>query len=166
MNLGAWHMRRIVVLAFAALAMRAAAEQKVVFEKDDENIETMDEQDIVVKSFLEALSRGDTDKLLELTTDPFSFDGREVRGKDRLKAEWKKTYEDRRNVLSRLNLSDYEIMKYEEAVDRFGPPPAKFRRLKLNRCEFVAVRLENRKGFVLILAKDRAGDWLVTAVAE
>ena len=57
-------------------------------------------------------------------------------------------------------------MKYGEAVEKFGRPPAKFRKLDLRRCEFVAVRLEHRKGFVLILAKDHAGDWLVTAVAE
>lgn len=120
----------------------------------------------LAKNFVAALAGADVSRLLELGADPFSFDGREVSGREQLSQAWRQLAEKKTALWHRLQDAHIETMLYADAVERFGPPPAKFRKLGLRRCHFAAVRLAGRKGFLLIMKKDRKDTWHVVAVAE
>ena len=124
------------------------------------------QQTELARNFLAALADGDIDELLELGADPFSFDGREVAGRKLLRRAWQRLARRKSALLRRLPEARVETMLFADAIERFGPPPAKFRKLGLRRCHFAAVRLTGHRGFLLIMKKDARGRWRVVAVAE
>ena len=66
-----------------------------------------------------------------------------------------------------IGIGGGSVMDYAKAIERFGPPPGKFKHLKLKRCRFAAITFDSRPGFLMILKPGPKKDtWRVTAVTD
>ncbi|MBW1809850.1 MAG: hypothetical protein JRJ87_16765 [Deltaproteobacteria bacterium] len=117
--------------------------------------------------FVAALLTAETDQLVELCTDPFTFEGKQIKGKTQIKLHWLGYLVKYKSDLKKLDSGLVEVMDYKAALKRFSKPPKKFSHLRLQQCRFAAVSFEHHNGIMLILSKNKKKDgWLVTAVTD
>jgi hypothetical protein len=117
--------------------------------------------------FVAALLTAETDQLVELCTDPFTFEGKQLKGKAKIKLHWLAYMTKHKYDLKNLRSGLVEVLDYKAALKRFSAPPKKFSHLRLQQCRFAAVSFEHRNGIMLILSKNKKKDgWLVTAVTD
>ncbi len=119
----------------------------------------------VAYEFVKAVGQGNVERLLDLSTDPFNFDGREVAGAER-KTEWESFLQRNRSARRIFDRAKLENLDYAEVVKRFGPPPEKFSKLPLKSCIFSVVSLPERTGFLLILRQVEKETWRVAAATD
>jgi len=120
----------------------------------------------VAHNFLRAMMNAESGELAQLGTDPFTFDGRVVKGREKIESFWKRFMKRNSGELDDLASGEITIYKYTEAVEKFGSPPAKFSHLKLKRCRFAAISFNKRNGILLILFRNKKKAWQVTAVSD
>lgn len=116
--------------------------------------------------FLSAMAAGQAHVLAGLGTDPFDFDGRQVKGLTLIMKEWERVLARSSNDLKKSLGTQIDIFGYKTAELKFSKPPKKFSYLKLRRCLFAAVTFDNRNGFLLIFKKDKKKKWRVAAITD
>ncbi len=117
--------------------------------------------------FVSALITADGDRLAELCADPFTFEGKQIKGKDKIKLHWLRYVAKYKYDLRKLRSGLVEVMDYKAAVKRFSKPPKKFSHLRLQQSRFAAISFEHHNGILLILKKNKKRDgWLVMAVSD
>jgi hypothetical protein len=122
----------------------------------------------LAKVFADSLVGAKADLLAAMGTDPFTFDGRVVSGRQAILQTWKDVFAKHGRRLERAGSPGLEAIDYPEAIQRFGPPPKKFSHLPLSKCWFAVLRFPKRAGLVLILSRGKDADegWLVTGVTD
>ena len=103
--------------------------------------------------------------LAKIGTDPFTFDGRIIKGYQAIEKAWKPILSRSQASLSQQKGSRFEILDFKAVVARFGKPPKKFSHLPLRKCRFVVCRFDSRPGMMLIVLK-MEGAWMVTAITD
>ncbi|HOX46278.1 MAG TPA: hypothetical protein PK668_21925 [Myxococcota bacterium] len=184
MSRHAWACACLVLgLSAAATAQPAGRPPAVPPEQ-----ETQRQVAVVAEEYLEVLLAGKADILAALGTDPFTFDGRVVKGRQEIMRTWQRMLSGPAGKLAEQPGLQLAVFDHAKALELFGPAPAKLAHLALPRCMFVAVTFEARKGFLLVLTRnpravapdprgkpeDAVKDpdegaeapWLVTAVTE
>lgn len=116
--------------------------------------------------FLAAMAAGQAHVLAGLGTDPFDFDGRQVKGLKPIMKHWEQVLFRHGKELKDLQGTQIDIFGYQTAELKFSKPPKKFAYLSLRRCLFAAVTFDNRNGLLLIFKKDRKKKWRVAAVTD
>jgi hypothetical protein len=144
----------IVLVVFSLVSLRSSAE----------NIADQSEIFELLQAYVEDLAKGNIEDLVAAGTDPFTFDGRVVKGRKNIGIFYQK-------IITRGDLDDQaeaniELFDYQAALKRFGEPPGKLSHLKLKRCMFAAVTYASRRGFLIVLTKTRKEGWRVTAVTD
>jgi hypothetical protein len=133
---------------------------------DDLPEEVDDTPGSAAHNFLSRLVAAELDDLVKLGTDPFTFDGRILKGQEEIKACWKRFLARNKRELEFLLKGETTIYDYNAAVEKFGVPPKKFSHLRLKQCKFAVFTFAKRNGVVLILSPDKKKGWRVTAVTD
>ena len=115
---------------------------------------------------LSAMAAGQAHVLAGLGTDPFDFDGRQIKGLMPIMKEWERVLARGGNALKKPQGTQIDIFGYKTAEMKFSKPPKKFSCLNLRRCLFAAVTFDNRNGFLLIFKKDQKKKWRVAAIPD
>jgi hypothetical protein len=116
--------------------------------------------------FLSAMAAGQAQVLAGLGTDPFDFDGRQVKGLKPIMKHWEQVLPRRGKDLQDPQGAQIDIFGYKTAELKFGKPPKKFSYLNLRRCLFAAITFENQNGLLLIFKKDKKKKWRVAAITD
>lgn len=116
--------------------------------------------------FLTAMVAGQAHVLAGLGTDPFDFDGRQIKGLNPIMKHWEQVLSRRGKDLRNPQGAQIDIFGYKTAELKFSKPPKKFSYLNLRRCLFAAVSFENRNGLLLIFKKDKKKKWRVSAITD
>jgi len=120
----------------------------------------------VATDFIHTLASGETADLLSLVSDPFTVEGRILKGQEQITGFLEERLAATRAELRKQPDARIEVFPYQTAVERFGKPPRKFSHINLKRCLFAAVTYPKRRGFLLILKKHKKDSWRVTAVTD
>jgi len=118
------------------------------------------------RDFLEAILGTDPSKLADLGTNPFSFDGRELHGRQNIEQYWNWLFDQHRSVLKQQQTGQIDLLDYRAMRKRFGPAPKKFKHLRLRHCKFAVISLKKRAGLLMILSKHKKNGWQVTAISD
>ncbi len=118
------------------------------------------------RAFLKAVLATDATKLADLGTDPFSFDGRELSGRQNIKQSWNWFFDQHRPTMKQQQTGQIDLLDYRAMRKRFGAAPKKFKHLGLRHCRFAVVSFEKRAGFLMILSKHKKAGWQVTAMSD
>ena len=118
--------------------------------------------DLVARGFFRGLVGGQAASLEPLCSKRVSFDGRWVSGGKALSRELKKLV--RRARRQQLKLRRIVLLPYDEAVKRFGPPPARLKGAG-GRGRVVALAAFQRGGAAIILARE-GRFWRVVALTD
>ncbi len=103
-----------------------------------------------------ALIAKDLEKLVSLTPAPFSFDGSVARTPLEVRERWAAILD--RHPVDRLHLYGVELLPYDQAVARYGKPPARLGELPW-RGSMIAIA--NLGGRATIVVWKRRGDGFV-----
>jgi hypothetical protein len=103
------------------------------------------------RAFLEALARGDAERLAAGAGARFSFDGALVSGADAIRARWRALLAAR--AAPPAPLGAVEVLPVAEATARLGPPPARLAAI-VRPGTFVALGDVGGRPVVLVLARE------------
>ena len=118
------------------------------------------------QNYLEKFQERDAAQLALMGTDPFTFEGRVLKGQKEIETFYQKYFKVRGRAIPDLQDVRVEVFDYATALEKFGKPPKKFSHIPLKRCMFAAVHFEHRPGLLLILVKSKKEGWRVTAVTD
>jgi len=114
------------------------------------------------RQMAQALVAGDLDKLAASSPPGFAFDGRQVWSQADVRAEWTHALE--RRLLKNVKVGAVEVLGYDEMVQRYGAPPEKWSKFKLNGCRIAIVQLGARP--LLVIFRKRGEEWVPLGVSD
>lgn len=118
--------------------------------------------DLVARGFFRGLVAGKLGALEPLCSRQVNFDGRLVKGQARVKKKLQALIV--RAKRHQLKLRRIVLMPYEDAVKRFGPPPARLKQ-SVGRGKVVALAAFGRGGAVAVLGRE-GRFWRVVALTD
>jgi hypothetical protein len=133
---------------------------------DDVAASPEDEATVVARQYVDAMTSGRSEQLAALGSDPFSFDGRVVKGRAAIAGRWSEILTRQGEELNGMEPTGIRVIAHDAMLKEFGPPPQKFSKLPLKRALYAVVTFEARPGFVLILDRLPKAVWQVIAVVD
>jgi hypothetical protein len=117
---------------------------------------------LVTRSFFRGLLEGEVGTILPLCADTMSFDGTQVHGKQKIEQQLKQI--NRRALSHAIRLQRIQVLTYNEAIRRYGPPPDRLKG-SIRPGQLVALARFNTLGAVAVL-KRYGPFWRVIALTD